>query len=54
MDPAAVTPTTTDTTADAIAQLKGAFDYAIQKAAETLKVSTEGQAELNALRARPN
>lgn len=49
-----VNPAGNNTGGDAISQLKDAFNLAIEKAAATLKVSTEGQAELNALRARPN
>ncbi|MEM6615385.1 MAG: hypothetical protein AAGA88_01180 [Pseudomonadota bacterium] len=33
--------------------LQAAFDTAIQQARETLEISTRGNAELNALRARP-
>lgn len=35
------------------AQLQQAFNTAIQQAGETLSISTAGQAQLNALRARP-
>lgn len=34
-------------------QLQAAFDTAIQQASQTLTISTNGQAQLNALRARP-
>jgi len=34
-------------------QLQAAFDTAIQQAGQTLSISTQGQAVLNALRARP-
>lgn len=52
MDPtASVNPTTA---AQANTQLQDAFNAAIIAAAQTLKISTEGQAQLNALRARPN
>jgi hypothetical protein len=36
------------------AQLQQAFQQAIQEAASTLSISVSGQAQLNALRARPN
>lgn len=35
-------------------ELKASFDQAKQEASETLKISVTGQAQLNALRARPN
>jgi hypothetical protein len=35
------------------AELAASFDKAKAEAAETLKISVEGQAQLNALRARP-
>lgn len=34
--------------------LQNSFDSAIASANDTLKISTDGQAALNALRARPN
>lgn len=36
------------------ATLSGAFSEAIQEANKTLQISVAGQANLNALRARPN
>jgi hypothetical protein len=36
------------------AQLQQAFQQAIQEASATLAISVSGQAQLNALRARPN
>lgn len=38
----------------ASAQMQTSFDNAIASANQTLRVSTDGQAALNALRARPN
>jgi hypothetical protein len=36
------------------AQIQDAFNQAIAAASQTLMISTQGQATLNALRARPN
>ena len=36
------------------AQLQASFQQAIGEAAQTLSISVTGQAQLNALRARPN
>ncbi len=55
---AATGATTTNATATATGggneQLQQSFQQAIKEASETLAISVTGQAQLNALRARPN
>lgn len=53
MDPISTT-STTGAGSSGNSALEGAFAAAIAAAEKTLIISTNGQAELNALRARPN
>lgn len=46
--------TTATATGSGNSQLSQAFQQAINEASQTLSISVVGQAQLNALRARPN